>query len=203
VAEAIRHLADRYGAHPNWLTHEGKPVIIFADVYRVPIAGGQTPLQAWAAIRAQADPQGKMVWIAEGLDASYLEVFDGLYVYKVTHAAYPDDYVKASRWAGNVRAWQERTGKQKLWIGTVMPGWDDLRSGCQADVRIPSTPHRRDREGGAFYRATFEAALASNPDWLWVNSFNEWVEGSYIEPSQQYGDTYLGLTRELARRFKS
>ncbi len=203
VAEAVRYLLDRYGSDPNFANIGGKPLLIFADVYRVPVAAGQTPQSAWAAIRAQADPQGRALWIAEGLDPSYLEVFDGLYVYKITHAAYPNDYLKDARWAANVRAWQQRTGQPKLWGATVSPGWDDLRSPCRADVRVPSAPHKMDRQDGAFYRATFEAALQSAPDFLWVNSFNEWVEGTYIEPSVQYGDRYLALTRELVSGFKT
>jgi hypothetical protein len=44
--------------------------------------------------------------------------------------------------------------------------------------------------------------LASRPDWLWVNSFNEWVEGTYVEPSALYGDLYLQLTHNFAALFK-
>jgi hypothetical protein len=67
---------------------------------------------------------------------------------------------------------------------------------------VPNQPHRRDREDGALYQATFDAALQSNPDWLLLSSFNEWVEGTYIEPSVQYGDKYLEMTRELVNIFK-
>jgi len=202
VAEAIRYLLERYGGHPNWLKIEGRPVLFFADMPRVPIVGGQTPQQAWAAIRARADPNHAAWWIAEGLQPSYLDVFDGLYVYKVTHAEWPDDYLKDSRWAANVRRWEQKTGQRKLWWGTLTPGWDDLRAGCKPDIRVPSQPHKRARDDGAMYRAPFDAALASQPDGLWINSFNEWVEGTYIEPSVQYGERYLQLTGELAGRFK-
>ncbi|NOZ04872.1 MAG: hypothetical protein GXP41_00770 [Chloroflexi bacterium] len=202
VADALRYILDRYGGHDSFLRWKGKPVIFFADIYRVPHAGGQTAQQAWQAIRQQADPQHQSWWIAEGLDPSYLAVFDGLYVYKVTHAAYPDDYRKDSRWAQNVRRWEQRTGQTKLWIATLMPGWDDRRAGCRPNVRVPSQPHKRDRENGAFYRATFDAALQSNPDWLWINSFNEWVEGTYIEPSAHYGDRYLQETKQLVLSWK-
>lgn len=202
VGDAITHLIATYGGHPNYLTVDGRPVIVFADVYRVPREGGQTPQQAWGAIRARVDPERRSVWIAEGLDASYLDVFDGLYVYKITHAAYPDDYVKASRWAGNVRRMEAQLGQPRLWMATISPGWDDLRSGCQPDVRVPSAPHKRHRDDGAYYRATLDAALASEPDWIWINSFNEWIEGTYIEPGRLYGDRYLQITRELATRFK-
>ena len=45
--------------------------------------------------------------------------------------------------------------------------------------------------------------MASNPDWLLITSFNEWVEGTYIEPGILYGDHYLQMTRELIAAFKS
>ncbi len=200
--EAIRYLLAQYSGHPNFLKINGRPVIFFTDVGRVPRAGGSAQ-DAWANIRAQVDPGHTAWWIAEGLDASFLSVFDGLWLYNVTHASSPNDYVKAPRWAQNVRAWEQRTGQPKLWIATLMPGSDDSRARCKQDVRAPAPPRVRAREGGNFYRATYNAAVGSNPDLLWVNSFNEWVEGTYIEPSQFYGDTYLSLTQELAAQFKS
>jgi len=202
VIEALRYLQSQYGGHPNFLQIQGRPTIFITDVYRVPVEGGQSPQQAWSSIRDQVDPNNEYLWIAEGLDPSYLSVFDGLWVYKVSHAAYPNDYIKASRWASGVRTWEKRTGKTKLWVATLMPGWDDRRASCRADSRVPSQPFVRPRENGGFYRATFNAAIKSNPDILWIHSFNEWVEGTYVEPSQQYGDTYINLTRELAKEFK-
>ena len=202
IAAALRYLIDQYGDHPNFLRVEGKPVLFFIDVYRAPTRAGESPLQFWAALRQEVDPEQEMWWIAEGLDASYLSVFDGLYVFKISHAAQPYDYVKAPRWGAQVRRWAEQTGRPKLWLATISPGWDDRRAPCKTDVRVPNTPHRLDRADGATYEATFEAALNSNPDWLFLSSFNEWVEGSYIEPSEQYGDKYMQLTRELVRRFR-
>ncbi len=203
TVEAVRYLLSHYTGHPNFLKLNGRPVIFFTDVPRLPRPGGQSAQAAWAAIRSQVDPNHSTIWIAEGLDPSYLSVFDGLWVYKVTHASSPNDYTKASRWASRVRAMEKQTGQAKLWVGTVMPGWNDLRAGCRPDVRVPSAPYARDRAGGDFYRATYNAAVASNPDLLWVNSFNEWVEGTYIEPGRAYGDAYLNLTRDLAAQFKS
>ena len=199
---ALRHIQSQYSGHPNFLRIQGRPVIFFTDVYRVPRAEGQSAQQAWASIRAQVDPGKQFWWIAEGLDPAFLSVFDGLWVYKVSHAAYPNDYVKASRWASRVRSWEQKTGEPKLWVGTLMPGWDDRRAGCRPDIRVPSQPFVRPREDGNFYRATYNAAVKSNPDILWIHSFNEWVEGTYIEPSQFYGDTYLNLTRDFANGFK-
>jgi hypothetical protein len=201
IGNALRYIVDQHSGHPNFLRSENKPVIFFTDVYRTP-ATGESPPQFWAAVREQVDPQHQTLWIAEGLDASYLSVFDGLYVFKISHAAQPHDYLKMSRWGNSVRAWEEQTGQNKLWIATISPGWDDLRSGCRLDVRMPNTPHRLERAGGAIYQASFDAALASNPDWLILSSFNEWVEGSYIEPSVFYGDQYMVMTKTFVQRFQ-
>ena len=199
TGDAISYLLNTYGGHANFLRINGRPVIFFTDVYRVPVAAGQSPQQAWASIRARTDPNHAAIWIAEGLDPSFLAVFDGLWVYKIFHAAYPNDYLKASAWAARTRA----RGRNKLWIATISPGWDDRNAGCRPDIRVPSQPFVKSRDHGNVYRATFNAAMQSNPDILWINSFNEWVEGTYIEAGQHYGDAYLSLTREMATRFKA
>ena len=66
----------------------------------------------------------------------------------------------------------------------------------------PGSGFARSRDGGDYYRQCWQAAIASKPQWVVINSFNEWPEGSYIEPSQAYGSLYLDLTRDLSARFK-
>jgi hypothetical protein len=165
----------------------------------------ETALANWRAIRQAVDPDHKQWWIAEGLEADYLSVFDGLYVYKIDHACCPNTYQSASRWAGWVRDWEKRTGQDKLWVGTVMPGWDDLNSAQSqcADLRVSSEPFARERENGAYYERTWRAVLDSSPDFVLAHSFNEWVEGSYIEPSLRFGDLYLTLTARWATEYKN
>ncbi len=142
-----------------------------------------------------------MLWIAEGLDALSTGIRRHLCVQD--HARrLSDDYVKASRWAANARKWEASTGKTKIWIGTISPGWMTGDRAARPTSAWPARPHKKERSDGAFYRATYNAAIASSPDWIWINSFNEWVEGSYIEPSEKYGDQAMQLTREFARQFK-
>ncbi len=202
ISGALSYVLRQHGSHPNFLKLDGKPVIFFTDMYRTPNTG-QSPQQFWASVRDEVDPNRESWWIAEGLDPSYLNVFDGLYVFKITHATEPADYKNASVWANWVRDWEQQTGQPKLWVGTMMPGWDDRTADCEPNVRAPAPPHKLDRAFGATYEATFRSALASNPDWLILGSFNEWVEGSYVEPGELYGDFYLRLTAEFIREFKN
>ncbi|MBI4300932.1 MAG: glycoside hydrolase family 99-like domain-containing protein [Chloroflexi bacterium] len=200
LVDALRYVVSTYGSHPNYLRLGGKPVVFFADMPRVP-GGGSDPIGAWRGIRAQVDPNGGQVWIAEGLDPSYLAVFDGLYVMKITHRDYPDDYVKLPRWGSQVRQWAARLGAPKLWVATMTPGWDDTRTVGRPDLRDPAAAFKRDRQDGLFYQQTFQKAMESNPDWIYLNSFNEWVEGTQVEPSVSYQNKYLDMTRQFSRAF--
>lgn len=205
VAANLSYIIDTYGGHPGYLKLGGRPVIFFAGMPRVDTSGGLTPEAAWGEIRAAADPNYNAIWIAEGLDPVYLDVFDGLYVYKVDHACCPYAYQSAERWVGWVRAAEQASGRQKYFAATMQPGWNDVASTSAScvDNRVGVETFARDREGGAYYERTFNSAMATRADILIVNSFNEWVEGSPIEPSVTYGDFYLDLTAQFAARYRA
>jgi hypothetical protein len=59
------------------------------------------------------------------------------------------------------------------------------------------------RADGATYAATWQAALAVEPASVLVASWNEWHEGSEIEPSREHGTRYLEATRAWAARFRA
>ncbi len=181
VVNALKYAIGTLGAHPAYLRYGGKPVIFFWANNRF------TP-DEWVSIRAQADPNHAAIWIAEGVTTQWLNVFDGLNLYNV---AWSENFAAtASKFAGLTH------GLGKVWVATAMPGWDD--------THVPGRggAYAKDRAGGQFYRNSFNGAAASNPDMLIITSFNEWMEGSQIEPSTGYGNTYLDLTRELAGAFK-
>ena len=196
VVNALRSLIDRHARHPAYLRWQGRPVIFFWGNQAIWRGEGQTPVAAWQAIRSQVDPNHETIWIAEGVDVAYLEVFDGHHLYTVTWNPPTDPAYTASKFARQVRQMAARLGQPRLWVATVMPGWDSTRAGRGGGFV-------RSREDGAYYAYTWQAALASAPDWVIITSFNEWREGTHIEPSQAYGDRYLALTAEWSARFRS
>lgn len=193
VVDSLRHILSTHASHPNFLRHEGKPVLFFWALRQVPKAPGQSNVSAWQSIRNQVDPGRTSVWIGEGDDPSFLQAFDGIHMYSIAWAANPATTL--SNYARKVRNTAASLGTSKLWVATAMPGYDDWRTGRSDAFSV-------DRRGGDYYRKTFEGAIASDPDWIIITSFNEWVEGSMIEPSRSYGDLYLNITAEQVARFK-
>jgi hypothetical protein len=104
----------------------------------------------------------------------------------------PNVFAELNKWPPRIR----KFGADKIWVATVNPGADNRKT-TQPDKVV------RDRANGEFYRETWRAAFSTNPDWIMITSWNEWAEGTMIEPSVTYGNLYLDITREYAAKYKA
>lgn len=197
IVGALRYLIDNHAASPAFLRYEGKPLIFFWAVRNVFTGQGQSAIDAWASIRQQVDPQHNTLWIADGANIEFQRVFDGHHLYNITWNPPVNVNTTLSKWGNNVRSYNAQHGTDKLWVATVMPGYNDL---C---IQGRSNRFAHDRRNGAYYRETWQAAMNSAPDLMVITSFNEWLEGTQIEPSVSYGQLYLQLTSELSAAFKA
>ena len=186
MANALGVLRDRWMGHPNWLKWNGKPVVVFWN----PQSFGS--VAAWQQLRQQVDPGRNWHWMGEGTDFNYLDVFDSLYYFDITWAANPADAMAG--YARRLTDYNRSRGANKPFIATVMPGYDDSRIRGGGHVV-------RDRANGDYYRRAWQTAIDRNAQAVIITSWNEWYEGSQIEPSQRYGNLYLDLTRDYAGRF--
>jgi len=85
--------------------------------------------------------------------------------------------------------------KPRLWCATAQPGYDDHLIPDREGKVLP-------REDGELYRDTFEACIESEPDQIFICTWNEWWEHTYIEPSEDYGDQFLEITKEYTDKWK-
>jgi hypothetical protein len=189
IQAAMSTLLNSHAKHGAYLKVDGKPVVFFYH------QNARLSTNGWAAIRNAVDPGRNSLWIEEGVDVSPLTVFDGHHLYSVTWANRTDMSYTANKFARLVRAKAAALGAPKIYVATVMPGYDDRKTGRGAAFAVG-------REDGAYYARSWQAAIGSAPDWIVINSFNEWPEGTYIEPSQAYGNGYLDLTAQWAAAFR-
>jgi len=181
VKDALATLLATHTQHPAYLRYQGKPVVFFWRQQRFSV-------DEWRNIRNQVDPNHDTIWIAEGVDIEYQDVFDGHHLYSIAWAASPADQL--AKWGNRVSTYETENQTNRLWVATTMPGYDDTRLPRDDAFAVP-------RRNGDYYRETWRGAIASQPDMIIITSFNEWPEGTQIEPGQGYGNLYLDITREL------
>jgi len=187
----IAYVIRTYGSHPAYMRMDNKPLIVLSTT------GGAT-FRDWTIVsNALFLQEIKSLQLGMGYRSSNLELFDGYHDYAVF--SYPDlfqTYAWAARMARYYPLLMDNP-EPKIFAATVQPGYDDHllpdRGGGQVQERMD----------GDTYRATFEAALASDPDWIFITSWNEWWETTQIEPGETYGDLYLQITREYVDRWKA
>jgi hypothetical protein len=179
--DVVRH--DMMGS-AAYLRFQGKPVLFFFNPPSLGDAG------AWQALRDRADPNRDTFWFGGTDNFGYLDVYDALYYFDISWERAPG--AAMASYAGRLARYNQDHGANKPFIGTVMPGYDDIK------IR---NGHRRDRANGDYYRGTWQTAIDRNAAAVVVTSWNEFFEGSHIEPGEQYGDLYLRLTKELSDRY--
>ncbi len=188
----LRYLINQYGNNANFFHWQGKPVIFFWD----PLGQGRT-MATWAAIRNQVDPDHETIWSAEGVDLNMLSVFDGIHLFSAAYWGIQAGDITAvdQGFRAKIDAYNQANHTQKIWAAGVLPGYNDTRVPGRVGTYIVQ------RSSGATYSASWAGAIASSPDWVTITSFNEWFEGSMIEPSATYGDLYLNLTKQYTQRW--
>lgn len=186
VSQALGTLIATHAQHPAYLRYQGKPVIFFWRQQ-------QYSVETWAGIRSQVDPNHDTLWIAEGTDLAYQSVFDGHHLYNIAWAGSPADQL--AKWGDRVRGYEAENQVDRLWVATAMPGYND--------TNLPrGNAFAVSRQGGDYLRSTWRGAVASQPDMVIITSFNEWLEGTQLEPSASYGNLYLDVTRELVTELR-
>ncbi len=194
AAKDVLYVLNRYGSHPAWLKVDGKPVIF---VYGRAL--GEIGLKGWREAIAEVNnnyPSGA-VFIGDQISQKAARVFDGLHTYNPVGHLQGKNPEQVKTWAkATYSKWVETAASQgRISTLTIIPGYDDTK------IRKPGL--KVERFNGDLYRAQWEEAIAAAPHWVLITSWNEWHEGSDIEPSVEHGGKYLNITAEFAKRFKS
>jgi hypothetical protein len=188
VADDIQYLVQQYGQSPSFLKEGDVPVIFIYG--RVILKFGK---EEWESLFQSLDQKSiRCFLVADGLWNYYLgddsleflfELFQGVHAY--IPISLDETSIRDMNVVNSIRA----KGRDMLFAATVVPGFDNTPTHDPGFMR--------ERQDGAYYRQGWDAAMAGKPDWILVTTFNEWHEGTEIEPSIESGNQYLKLTLEL------
>ncbi|MDR3709033.1 MAG: glycoside hydrolase family 99-like domain-containing protein [Capsulimonadaceae bacterium] len=215
-----RRLTDRYLGHPSYYKIDGCPVVSIYDLNTL-VAG----LGGVDAARAALDSFRSLA-VRAGFPDLHLQAIQWssipFFLKDVTGDSPPTqddvieklgfDSVTSYQWIHTAGA--DRT--YEAWGNEVMAQWDDWRT---RRFKIPYFPHvsvgwdsnprtvapRPIVTDGSpalfegFLRRTRDYVLRNNlsPRLITINSWNEWSEGSYIEPDERFGMGYLEAVKSV------
>ena len=179
VRDALGYLLERWGDAPALFRWQGRPMVYVYDSYLVPDNEWATLLQPDGEHTIRGTPLDCLfigLWVRKSHGESLAGAgFDGFYTYFATDGftwgSTPDHWPEMARFAHKEGKW---------FIPNVGPGYNDLR------IRPWNSRNYRNREGGAYYDRVFQHAVKANPDIISVTSYNEWHEGTQIEPAVPY-----------------
>lgn len=87
---------------------------------------------------------------------------------------------------------------KKQYLGSFI-SWDNTaRKGKKGLVVTGSTPEKFE-----FYmKEQIENTEKIDSEFIFINAWNEWAEGTYLEPDKENGDTYLNKIKKLTQNIK-
>lgn len=177
--KTMAFLIEKFGKHPAFYRKKEKPLFFVYDSYLTPAEDWQRILskQGKNSIRSTQDDAWMIgLWVGEGDSTFFSKAgFDGFYTYfgatGFTHGSTPQNWPKLQTWADQ---------RDLMFIPSVSPGYIDSR------VRPWNTVNTRPRQDGKYYDLMFEKALQAKVSYIGITSFNEWHEGTQIEPAKAY-----------------
>ena len=213
LIEMMAYMAEHYFTRPNYLTIDGRPVLMIWDIRSVFEANGGEE-----AFAADVLPQLNAICHDHGLKDLFLihvdnaplriadiEIGDVITGYSYAHLTTdtPFGLPGAAPYSELVDAlpshWDRiiETARLPFLIGT-QSGWDSTPRTLAHD-RNPD--HRWVRTGNTadLFKVTLEAGKMRIPDelpYFLVEAWNEWGEGSFIEPSRSHGFGHLEAIRQ-------
>lgn len=206
----LQYLSENYLGHSAIYRVNDKPLYYLYNSYRLNYRDWQSMLNpdSLSTIRnTSLDGTFISLWTLR-LDGEFTVKagFDGFYTYFGT-----DGFVHGStteNWPDMAEFARENS---LIFVPCVAPGYIDTR------IRPWNEKNTRSRDNGNYYEEMFMHAINNHPDFIGITSFNEWHEGTQIEPAvskqlpyytyEDYGEHtdpefYLKMTRTLIKKYE-
>jgi len=174
AAETVEVIKPYYNRN-QYLKVDGKPVIFFWAAYN-------TDCDFWRDVRAGIEGQLGPITLAADLKCADIRMLYNPYL-----------PTKGNHKGQNARQkdlWKDWSGDRRPWVPTTLAGYDDHK----AREGNPALPLDAEGFRTSIQNAlTYDQRMKNGEKWLMINSWNEWHEGSQIEPSKDFADPFIFL----------
>lgn len=205
----------RYMRNPNYIRINEKPLLL---VYRVGIFPNPKKMtESWREIFCKEGVGEVYLAMAETFDQANVETNPADYGFDAT-VEFPPHGLRAKgaifkprkmlnpEFNGNVfdyrkfaLSYMNRKMPAYTLFRTIVPSWDNTaRKKNNSDILVYSTP--------GSYRAWLEFVVdqtlerySGDERIIFINAWNEWAEGAYLEPDLRFGQGYLEATCKVLR----
>ena len=205
----LTYVSERYNQHPAIYRINGIPLYYLYNSFKLEYLEWFSMLNpdSETTIRNTAlDGMFISLWTTQ-FDGEFTvkSGFDGFYTYFAS-----DGFAFGSTTSNWPYLSQFAQENNLIYIPCVGPGYIDTR------IRPWNEKTTKSRDNGKYYEAMMKNAVDTNPDFIGITSFNEWFEGTQIEPAvsktipsytyEDYGDDtdplfYIRKTKELIRKY--
>ena len=207
----IQHIS-RYLNDPRYMRIDGRPLLLVYRPSQLPNAAETVERwRSWCRENDIGEPYVAMVQSFQtydprpfGMDAA---------IEFPWHTGMPNDVTahlvpSKSDFRGFVFDWndyaekcEEHPDQPWLQMRGVMPGWDNTpRRNTDAHLFHGHSPESYGRWLRSAMRWTLTQHRSPDERLLFINAWNEWGEGAYLEPDQLYGYAFLQATRDAVEQ---
>ncbi len=199
--ETVSRACGLYGQDAAYFKMDGRPVLTNYNwnlsAEDDPQAGAFTVAE-WRRILSGVRPTRPVFisnvhwhWNRGLADTHYAEVADSLYPWVANSCKQLDRFYTE---AAELLA----AGKIKFVSGLACPGFDNYgTSGGQGEGRTVIS-----RKNGEMYQNTWRETLTHKPRWIQIATWNDFANGTAIEPAREYAYQYLEITADFAAAFR-
>ena len=188
MARQIRHVLDRHATSRAYYRRNGAPVFFMFNGYGNGPAGPATlsPEELKEVLQSFHDPS--VLLVRGHFEPPYLDIGLGNYAWC------GDTRYRTNFYAAALAA--RADNRIALCAGAASPGFDD--SGVYG---WGNGPRVTDRRGTLEYEENWDDILNYGPEIVQIVTWNDFEEGTTIEPSEQYGFSFVDLTEQYVGRF--
>lgn len=189
IVQDVKYIVQTYGGSSAFTEINGKPVLFIEGV-------DNWPVEFWTNVTSDIHSiYPSLLLIGDSFNSSYLGAFDGAASYvdlgymtqsiTLQNGTYPT-FTDISNLAKS---------EGKYWFAAASPGFNGTNDG---KTQFPIVP----RDDGETFTRGWYIAQNSNPYGIIVGTWNEYYEGTSIEPAESYGNYYVQLTYQLSTAWR-